>query len=191
MMGVQFIFVVETNKTCKSDWIYIKATIEHFYEESTSVKFRTVYMYGKGNYRSKKTEKEILSLISQYRATSKDNHSQVIYCVDCDEYSGNPADKKYLEDVQQYCKDKEYDFVWFCKDIEQVYIGRKVDDNQKKKESSRFKAKKLIVHVQAGQLSMNDYQVNTSNILKVLDQFPELKRKDKFLVPDPICRKYL
>ena len=30
-MGVQLIFVVETNKKCNSDWIYIKETIEHFY----------------------------------------------------------------------------------------------------------------------------------------------------------------
>lgn len=30
-MGVQFIFVVETNKKCNSDWIYIKDTVENFY----------------------------------------------------------------------------------------------------------------------------------------------------------------
>jgi hypothetical protein len=186
MMGVQFIFVVETNKTCKSDWIYIKDTIEHFYAyDRTSVKFSPVYMDGKGNYRSKKTEKEIISLISQYKATSKKNQSKVIYCFDCDEYSSNSDDWKFLEDARQYCENKGYDFVWFCKDIEQVYLGQEVDDNQKKKASARFKEKKLIVHVQAGQLSVNDYQENTSNILNVFDQFPELKRKDKFMVPAP------
>ena len=31
-MGVQLIFVVETNKKCKSDWIYIIDTIDHFFE---------------------------------------------------------------------------------------------------------------------------------------------------------------
>lgn len=29
-MSLQLIFVVETNKTCKSDWIYIKDTIDYF-----------------------------------------------------------------------------------------------------------------------------------------------------------------
>lgn len=29
-MGLQLIFVVETNKKCKSDWIYIKDTIDYF-----------------------------------------------------------------------------------------------------------------------------------------------------------------
>ena len=27
-MGVQLIFVVETNKDCNSDWIYIKETVD-------------------------------------------------------------------------------------------------------------------------------------------------------------------
>ena len=31
-MGLQLVFVVESNKTCRSDWIYIKDTIKYFYE---------------------------------------------------------------------------------------------------------------------------------------------------------------
>jgi hypothetical protein len=177
-MGVQLIFVVETNKACNSDWIYIKDTIEHFYAyDRTSVKLSPVYMDGRGNYSSRKKENEIRSLISQYRATSKDNQSKVIYCFDCDEYSSNPADLKFLEDALQYCDSKGYAFVWFCKDIEQVYIGKKVDDSQKKKEAARFKAKKLIAHVEANRLSMNAYRINTSNIMRVFDQYQELERK--------------
>ena len=78
-MGIQFIFVVETNKKCNSDWIYIKDTIEHFYVyERTRVKLSVVYMDGRGNYNSKKKEKEIERLISQYSVTSKSNQSKVI-----------------------------------------------------------------------------------------------------------------
>lgn len=47
-MGQQLIFVVETNKKCNSDWIYIKDTIEHFYQyDRAHTKFSTVYMNGK------------------------------------------------------------------------------------------------------------------------------------------------
>ena len=50
-MGVQLIFVVETNKKCGSDWIYIKETIEQFYTyERTQLKFTPIYMDGKGKY---------------------------------------------------------------------------------------------------------------------------------------------
>lgn len=42
-MGLQLIFVVETNKKCKSDWIYIKDTIDRFYQyDQAQVKFSPV-----------------------------------------------------------------------------------------------------------------------------------------------------
>ena len=66
-MGRQFIFVVETNKKCQSDWMYIKDTIEHFYAfDRTQVKLSVVYMDGRGNYEKK--EKDVQNLISQYKA---------------------------------------------------------------------------------------------------------------------------
>ena len=108
-MGVQFIFVVETNKGCKSDWIYIKETINHFYNYDNNVKLSEVYMDGKGRYKYK--EKEIKSLVSQYKATSKDNQSKVIYCFDCDNYDTNQNDAMFLKNTRQYCKEKGYEFV--------------------------------------------------------------------------------
>ena len=87
-MGLQLIFVVETNKKCKSDWIYIKDTIDRFYQyDQSQVKFSPVYMDGKGKYKNK--EKEISSLISQYATGNKKNQSKVIFCFDCDDYDSN------------------------------------------------------------------------------------------------------
>ncbi len=58
-MGLQLIFVVETDKKCKSDWIYIKDTIDRFYQyDQAHVKLSPIYMGGKGKYTAK--EKEIL-----------------------------------------------------------------------------------------------------------------------------------
>lgn len=45
-MSLQLIFVVETNKTCKSDWIYIKDTIDYFFEyDRTAIKHHSS-LYG-------------------------------------------------------------------------------------------------------------------------------------------------
>lgn len=173
-MGLQLIFVVETNKKCKSDWIYIKDTIDRFFEyEQAQIKFSPVYMDGKGKY--KKTGKEITSLISQYAAGNKTNQSKVIFCFDCDDYDSKPEDAEFLANAKRYCVEKKYDFIWFCKDIERVYIGKKVDDSQKKKESATFKAKKLIDAVDESKLVVNDYRANTSNIMSVIDKY--LSRK--------------
>ena len=173
-MGLQLIFVVETNKKCKSDWIYIKDTIDRFYQyDQAQVKFSTVYMDGKGKYKNK--EKEISSLISQYVAGNKTNQSKVIFCFDCDDYDNKPEDAEFLVNAKRYCNENRYDFIWFCKDIERVYLGKKVDDSQKKKESATFKAKKLIEAVDKNKLIVKDYRANTSNIMTVIDQY--LSRK--------------
>ena len=59
-MGLQLIFVVETNKKSKSDWIYVKDTVDYFYKyERTEVKFSPIYMEGRGKYNSPKKQREI------------------------------------------------------------------------------------------------------------------------------------
>ena len=88
-MGLQLIFVVETNKKCKSDWIYIKNTIDRFYKyDKAHIRLSPVYMDGKTNYLYK--EKEVKNLIKQYKATASNNETKVIYCFDCDEYDTKP-----------------------------------------------------------------------------------------------------
>lgn len=169
-MGLQLIFVVETNAKCKSDWIYIKETIEWFYQyDQTQVKFSPVYLDGKGNYEKK--EREISKLCSQYASTSTTNRSEVIYCFDCDDFDSKPEDVKFLKDAQQYCKNRAADFVWFCKDIERVYLNKKVDNSQKKAESAAFKTKKLIHNMDAKKLSVAAYRENTSNLMLILDKY--------------------
>ena len=93
-MGLQLIFVVETNKKCNSDWIYIKETIENFFDyDNTQIKLSRVYLGGKGNYNSKTAQRDINRLIKQYTSTSKNNRSEVLYCADCDEYDNQISDK--------------------------------------------------------------------------------------------------
>lgn len=176
-MGLQLIFVVETNKTNGSDWIYIKDTIDHFYKiDPAHVKLSTVYMDGKGNYRKK--EREALRLVDVYSKMASNNESKVIYCFDCDDYDIDPNDKKFLSEARMFCRKKGYEFVWFCKDIERVFIGKKVLNNEKKKRATVFKAQKRIRSINHDSLVASDYRENKSNILRVLDSFiPPLSRR--------------
>lgn len=174
-MGLQLIFAVETNKKCKSDWVYIKETIGKFYEYSQSqIKLSVVYMDGKGKYKNKSVQREIDKFIKQYNVTSKMNQSKVIYCFDCDDYDVNQEDAEFIKNVEQYCRMEEADFVWFCKDVERVYLGEKIKDNQKQKKAVVFKTKKLINNINIKNLLVESYQSNTSNIMKILDKY--LKR---------------
>lgn len=178
MMGLQLIFVVETNRKCNSDWIYIKETIEHYFiYDNTQIKLQPVYLGGKHKYASGSIQNQINKLIKQYKGASKNNFSKVLYCFDCDEYDHKMEDQKFLDHVQMYCKENRYEFIWFCKDIERVYINKKVEDSQKKKEATRFKEKKLIQKVNINQLKKSSVQNNTSNLVKILNSYKELTLK--------------
>ena len=176
-MGLQLIFVVEANKKSKTDWIYIKETIDRFYKyDEAHLKLSAVYMEGKNKYLVK--EKEVNLLISQYSSTSTNNVTKVIYCFDCDDYDSNPVDKEFLEKTQEFCKANNYEYVWFCKDIERVYLGKKIEDGHKNSEAIRFKANKLINGVSDSRLNGKSISRNMSNILRVLDRYkPHLVRK--------------
>lgn len=173
-MGLQLIFAVETNRKCKSDWIYIRDTIDRFYEyENTRIKLTPVYMDGKGKYQKKQSQ--IQSYISQYASTSRENDSRVIYCFDCDNYDTRPEDKIFLDGAKEFCRENEYDFVWFCKDIEDVYLGRRIADKQKKDESAKFRRDKKIENIERNRLSAETFRPKASNICKVLDKYLDKK----------------
>ena len=74
-------------------------------------------------------------MITQYKAMSKSNRSKVIFCFDCDDYDVGQKDADSLKEAKKYCDDKCYEFVWFCKDVERVYLDKKVDDGLKKQQS--------------------------------------------------------
>ena len=177
-MGLQLIFLVEARKQSKSDWVYIKETIEHFYEfDKSNVKLACKYMNGKGSYKNAKIEKEIKKDIREYKKESKTNISGVICCLDCDDYDKKQEDYDFLETAKKYCADKDYEFVWFCKDIEHVYIGNQIDDSKKKKTAADFKVKKLIEKLDSKKLKSDCYKTETSNLMNVLAKYAELKLK--------------
>ncbi|MCI7493142.1 MAG: hypothetical protein MSA91_10235 [Lachnobacterium sp.] len=173
-MGMQLIIVVETNKKCNSDWIYIKDTIEHFYSiDNARTKLTPIYMDGKGKYRKK--QREVEEYIKKYSKAADENESHVIYCFDCDNYDINNEDSSFLDEVSRYCQDNDYNLVWFCKDIESVYLKKKVDAVDKKKTAANFKANRMIDNISINSLNSQKYKVGTSNIVDVLDRY--LKRK--------------
>ena len=176
-MGLQLVFVVDANKKSKTDWIYIKDTIDRFYKYDVAhLKLSTVYMDGKNKYLTK--EKEVKNLISQYSGAATNNVTKVIYCFDCDDYDSNPVDKEFIEKTREFCKANSYEHVWFCKDIERVYLGEKVENGHKNREATKFKANKLIDGVNEIKLKGKSFGANMSNILSVLDNFkPYLVRK--------------
>lgn len=89
----------------------------------------------------------------------------------------NADDMEFLQTAQKFCKDKGYEYVWFCRDIESVFLEKKVSDKLKKREAETFKVRNRIQNIDAAKLSVSVYRINRSNLLTVLDKYiPPLMR---------------
>jgi hypothetical protein len=80
-----------------------------------------------------------------------------------------------LKEAFKFCNDNKYELIWFCKDIERVYLRKKVVKDEKKKEAGKFKANKTIRNIDAKNLVASKYKDGTSNILNILDKYLERK----------------
>lgn len=172
MNNKQLIICVEANNQTKSDFIYINDAIKEFYRLDTHTKISPVFMDGRGNYDTPKTEREIIKRIKEYAVSNSRNESYVLYCFDCDKYDTNSEDKDFLEKARHYCsKEGNRRFVWFCRDVEDVFLGKQTDKKQKRKEANRFKAKNLIKAIDISNLSGSQFKSHFSNLCTVLDEF--------------------
>ena len=61
-------------------------------------------------------------------------------------------------------------------EMEKELTEEKVNAVDKKKKSEEFKKKKQISEVKVDKLSAAEYQENTSNILRILEQYLDMKR---------------
>ena len=171
-MGLQIILCVEANNKSKSDYIYIKSAIEHFYKlDRANNKLTAIYMDGKGNYNASKTIKLIRDYTKQYEASGKNNRTVVFYCFDCDQYDVKSEDKKFLQKAKKYCKDNGYEFVWFCRDIEHVFLEKQIPKNKKTETANNFAAKGLIDNVNLHSLQASSYQSQRSNLGIILGKY--------------------
>ena len=170
-MALQMIFCVETNKKADTDSTYISEAIKHLYVVNNQIKINKVYMGTKTKYKSKDVLREIEKKTKDFTI----GETKVIYCIDTDEFEKNIEHEKELNEIGRFCEEKGYDLVWFCHDVEDVFLGEKIPDSQKVKEAGTFRRKRKIEEVDLGKLSSNVIRTHTSNLLCVLDKY--LSRK--------------
>ncbi len=167
-MAIQVILCMETNKRAATDYIYINETIKRFYScnGNNKIKISPVYMNNKTRYNSKDVIKEIQRLSKDYAGDTK-----VIYCIDTDSFEVNQDHARELKEINKYCEKNGYDMIWFCHEVEEVYLGRRVSDKQKVKEAADFRRKNMISNISERLLRCNDKRTHASNILTILDKY--------------------
>lgn len=170
-MAIQMILCVETKKSADTDSIYILDTINRWYKVDNKIKISKINMNSKSRYNSKDVVREIAKKKKEF--ILGDTH--VIYFIDTDQYDRNPEHARELNEITRYCEDNEYNLVWFCHDVEEVYWGHKVSDSQKVQEATKFRGKKKIGEIQIEKLTCNTPRACVSNIISVLDKYLDRK----------------
>lgn len=164
-MSVQIIFCVEANSQSKSDYIYVKSLLQYRYAfDGNQPKYKPIFMNSKSRYNQQ--EKTIQKLTKMHERTGP---TRVVMCVDEDDdtpdsFALNPA-------ITAYCQKMNYDLVWFRKDIEDVFIHKKVASKEKGKTAASFASNKGIENVVLADLNHNVPLTRnmTSNLITILD----------------------
>ena len=166
----QFLFCVEANKRSNSDYIYITEIIKEFYSyDDSKYSFKCIHMGSKTRYNSNKVNKQINKWIKPFSGKTT-----VFICVDTDDARNNYDDQKVLDEIKRYCQEKEYELIWFCRDIEEVCIEKRISSEDKVNEAEMFRRRKTVRTIKESNLTHKEYSNYKSNILNVLDKY--LKR---------------
>lgn len=170
-MAIQLILCMETTKKAATDDIYISETIHHVYQLNNQIKISRIYMESKNKYNAKNVLREIRKKTESYIS----GDTKVMYCIDTDNYEKNMEHKKELDEISQFCQQNDYDLIWFCHDVEDVFLGKEISDSCKVSEAAAFRRKGRIKEIPLDKLCANMKRVHTSNLLNILDKY--LSRK--------------
>ena len=168
-MGVQLIFVVESDEKSRSDYIYIKSVLDLKYNTrlNNEIKLSPVFMRGKGNYNQRRVKSKIESLCKQY---SRNGESKVFFCFDTDQFDINPGDQNLLVEEEAFCRKNSFEFVWFCHDIEEVFLGHSVANSEKTNCANKYAAQNGINRVDISNLKSKTMVGKKSNLVIELDR---------------------
>lgn len=165
-MSKHLILCIEADKQSKTDMLYIDKLIKETYKIDNSIKIDYIYLCGKRNYNNKKTINDIKKTIKM----SQFNQKVVIYCIDLDDYDCSSETKKLNKDIKDFCVIKKFKYVWFCRDVEDVFWGKQVSDTDKVQMAIKFSKKSKAFSSQLlSNMSSNVISKTKSNLVTVLD----------------------
>lgn len=166
------ILCVETDEKAKTDCAYIDSAIKYFYKDDNDIKRCYKYLEGKGNYKDKRILKEIEK--EKKRAMSQNRErfsSHVIYFIDTDKCEADEESRKINQKIEIFCREQGFEFLWFCRDIEEVFLHQEIDKAKKVEISKTFKRNGGLGKATLKSLSAKVISRYKSNFLCVMDQF--------------------
>ena len=159
---IELILIMETRSSNQSDYMYIKSTIDYYYQPRT---FGITKIFATSKSQLTKQDNKIKN------ACKKTSRTPVIVVIADYDY-----DEKLNEEIKIYCKNNSINLIWMNSDIEDVYLGEKTKRKEKEKSAIAFQISKDKLLPNLKNLSEIDplKKNKCSNILIILDKY--LKR---------------
>lgn len=159
---IKLIFIMETRSKSKTDWMYVKSTIDYYYKPRT---FRILKIFAKCKTELIKQDVKIQNELDSFNKTNK-----VIIIADYD------REEETNNSIVKYCQKNNYELIWMNLDVEDVYLQKQINNRFKTKEAYDFQRKKnkLLLNLKSN-LSVDNplTRRHSSNILNILDKYLE------------------
>lgn len=174
-MRLQLLVLLETNDESKTDGIYFSeirkrfyTNYSHLYEGEVSIEI--IPLGGKQNYNNAK----IVDRIKNQSAinSSYDVFTVVIYFIDTDSIAKEYKPGSFFYNICEYCSNNGYELVWYCKNAENVFLGKEPGDYiSKTNDAKTFARKDYIYSIDERKLSKSSIEIGCSNVLIILDKY--------------------
>lgn len=165
-MNRQILFCVESKKKARTDYQYIAETIRRFYKDDRKISYKPIFLDSKTRYKDNGKLKEINRYRKGFPGVTK-----VIYFIDYDDSDISSQTLKLFNEIRNFCINNDYEFVFFVKDVEDVYLGKQIHDDEKVDWAAKFKRKQLVYEVEENNLTSSSIKQHCSNILIILDKY--------------------
>ena len=138
---MQIVILVESKSSADIDYQYIRSFIKKNYpSQDRHVKLNHINLNSKT--RLEASQKQIEDKLTSYAFANPGEKQFVGCCLDTD--TGKTSDPNRNKRCAAFCKKHGYELVWFHRDIEEVFIGKRVKDNQKVREAKNFVSQRKI-----------------------------------------------
>ena len=173
---MQLIVVYETKKNANTDAIYFNRYLDDIFPSLKGhIKKSAVYLGSKTRYAD--ALKTIAALQKKYAFLNPNERQEILYCVDTD--YGNDGVAELNERITSFCNEHGFRLVWFHRDIEEVFLGERVDKREKVRRAKRFACDRSGSYLKnAKRFAANHFvsgNFGSSNLHSVLSQiFPKI-----------------
>lgn len=171
MSNCLYLFCVETSKKAKTDYQYIRRMIE-FCDTKMDAVYRPIYLDTKTKFNDK-------GIIQRINKEKKDFVGKVfvVYCIDLDDYNTETRDREIFKRIEKYCEKNNYKLIYFVRDIEEVFLGKRIEGNKKVKHALKFYRDGVIDDQLLNRLNRNDKRNMTSNLMDVFEEIGIVKNR--------------